>query len=67
MPARSYIAADPFTRGLVLARLWHEGHRITTTLVRSRLGVSRATAKRDLRAMRRQGFTLPIKQEPLAP
>ena len=63
MGARLNRSFDSFTRGLVLGGMHASGCRITTELVRRVFGVSRATAKRDLVAMRRQGLALPKRPE----
>ncbi len=61
MPARRNRHADPFTRGLVLGRMYEQRREINTARVRRLFGVSNATAKRDIAAMRRQGVVLPRK------
>jgi len=43
--------SSQFVRGFRLATLYAQGVVITTASIRKLLGVSRATAKRDMRAM----------------
>lgn len=50
MSARSPGARDAFVRGLVIGARITSGHVVTTRWVRDNLGVSRATAKRDMLA-----------------
>lgn len=42
-----------FVRGFILGQLHESGSKITTRLVRERMRVSKATAKRDLAMLRR--------------
>lgn len=44
----SHRAGQAFARGLILGRLVARGQLLTTAAIRTRFGVSRATAKRDL-------------------
>ena len=67
MPARRNRFADPFMRAYVLGRMYERGRPITTERVRRLFGVSPATAKRDLAALRRLGATLPRKPIVTAP
>jgi hypothetical protein len=48
MPARKNKRASPIVRGFILGQLYERGHAITTKRIR-KLGMSRATAKRDMR------------------
>lgn len=43
----------PFARALLLMRALYGGEEISIPLIRQRCGVSLATAKRDLKALRR--------------
>lgn len=43
---------DAFTRGLLIAQRLYEGLPVDTPWIRSRFGVSKATAKRDVRKIR---------------
>lgn len=67
MATRLNPAAAAFVRGLELGRMYERRQPITTERVREIFGVSRATAKRDLAAMRRKGAQLPVRPPDAAP
>lgn len=51
MAKRANPRSCQLVRGFILGQLYEKGHRITAARIRG-LGVSRATAKRDLKAIR---------------
>jgi DeoR/GlpR family transcriptional regulator of sugar metabolism len=67
VPARRNRNISAFERGFVLGRMYEQRRSITTARLRSLFDLSPATAKRDVRAMRRQGARLPQKLAIVAP
>jgi predicted DNA-binding transcriptional regulator YafY len=67
MPARRNHNINAFERGFVLGRMYEQRRSITTARLRRLFDLSPATAKRDLRAMKRQGARLPQKLAIVAP
>jgi hypothetical protein len=47
------MAKNLFTRGFILAKRHERGQPITTAYIRANLRVSKATAKRDMKRLRR--------------
>lgn len=55
------LATDQIRRLFVIAR-WGSYYRVSSVDVVRRFGVSPATAKRDLRYLRKRGFILPYRR-----
>ena len=51
MSKRRNPRASQLTRGFILGQLYEKGHTMNTARIR-KLGVSKATAKRDMKAIR---------------